>query len=231
MTLNDEPWSYSEASELKVWNDSCDDEIKSIIKNKTWELVDLPAGAKAIGLKWIFKIKRNANGSINKYKARLVAKGYIQRHGVDFDEVYAHVARIETIRFLIALASSRGWEVHHLDVQTAFLHGDLKEDVYVAQPKGFAVEGKEGKVYKLHKALYGLCQALRAWNEKLNKVLGELNFVKCTKEPTLYQRQYKDQYLLVAVYVDDLRVTSSSIGLVEDFKRGMSRKFEMSDLG
>ena len=142
MTLNDEPWSYSEASELKVWNDSCDDEIKSIIKNKTWELVDLPAGAKAIGLKWIFKIIRNADGSINKYKARLVAKGYIQRHGVDFDEVYAHVARIETIRFLIALASSRGWEVHHLDVQTAFLHGDLKEDVYVTQPEGFVVEGK-----------------------------------------------------------------------------------------
>ena len=141
------------------------------------------------------------------------------------------MARIETIRLLIALAASRGWEVHHLDVKTAFLHGDLKEDVYVAQPEGFIEEGKEGKVYKLHKALYGLRQAPRAWNEKLNKVLGELNFVKCTKEPALYQRQYKDQYLLVAVYVDDLLVAGSSIGLVEEFKRGMSSKFEMSDLG
>lgn len=103
----------------------------------------MPKGAKAIGLKWIFKIKRNADGSINKYKSRLVAKGYIQRHGVDFEEVFAPVARIETARFIIALAASRGWEIHHLDVKTAFLHGDLKEDVYVQQPEGFRVKARK----------------------------------------------------------------------------------------
>ena len=163
LSINDEPWGYNEAKEKKVWRDACEDEIKSIVKNKTWELVELPAGAKAIGLKWIFKVKRNSDGSINKYKARLVAKGYIQRHGVDFDEVFAPVARIETVRFVIAMAASRGWEIHHLDIKTAFLHGDLKEEVYVSQPEGFVTNGKENKVYKLKKALYGLRQAPRAW--------------------------------------------------------------------
>ena len=123
--------------EEKVWRDACEDEISSIIKNKTWELVDLPKGAKPIGLKLIFKIKRNSDGTINKHKSRLVAKGYIQRHGIDFEEVFAPVARIESIRLIISIAASKGWELHHLDVKTAFLHGDLKEDVYVTQPEGF----------------------------------------------------------------------------------------------
>lgn len=109
----------------KVWKKACEDEIKSIVKNKTWDLIDLPEGAKAIGLKWIFKIKRNSDGSINKYKSILVAKGYIQRHGIDFEEVFAPVSRTKTIRFIIGLAASNGWEIHHLDVKTAFLHGDL----------------------------------------------------------------------------------------------------------
>ena len=231
LSINDEPWSFEEAKEKKVWRDACEDEIKSIVKNKTWDLAELPVGAKAIGLKWIFKIKRNSDGSINKFKARLVAKGYIQRHGVDFDEVFAPVARIETVRFLLALAASQGWQVHHLDVKTAFLHGDLKEEVYVSQPEGFVVKGQEGKVYRLKKALYGLRQAPRAWNEKLNRVLGELKFVKCAKEPAVYRRQEKEHLLLVAVYVDDLLVTGTSRVMIEEFKKGMSERFEMSDLG
>ena len=199
--------------------------------NKTWDLVDLPPGAKPIGLKWIFKIKRNADGSINKYKSRLVAKGYIQRHGIDFEEVFAPVARIETVRFIIALAASRGWEIHHLDVKTAFLNGDLKEVVFVSQPEGFEVKGQEHKVYKLHKALYGLRQAPRAWNEKLNKVLENLNFNRCSKEPSLYCKQQKDRILLVAVYVDDLLVAGSDQDMISEFKKEMSSNFEMSDLG
>lgn len=140
LLLDEEPWSFSEAMKENVWRDACEDEIASIIKNETWTLVDLPAGAKAIGLKWIFKVKRNADGTINKYKSRLVAKGYIQRYRIDFEEVFAPVTRIETVRFLIALAASNGWEIHHLDVKTAFLHGDLKETVYVSQPEGFEIE-------------------------------------------------------------------------------------------
>lgn len=129
--INNEPWNFAEAKELQVWVDACEDEIFSIEKNDTWELVDLPMGAKPIGLKWVFKVKRNSDGTIIKYKARLVAKGYVQKQGIDYDEVFAPVARIETIRLIIALAASKGWEIHHLDVKTAFLHGELKEEVFV----------------------------------------------------------------------------------------------------
>ena len=180
MIINDEPSIFIEAKEMKVWIDACKDEIYSIEKNNTWDLVELPAGVKPIGLKWVFKIKRNADGTISKYKARLVAKGYVQRHGVDYDEVFALVARIETIRLIIALAESHGWEIHHLDVKTTFLNGELKEEVYVHQPEGFVIAGEERKVYKLKKALYGLRQAPKAWNIKLNKILRELCFHRCS---------------------------------------------------
>lgn len=162
MYLNNEPRNFGEAKESRSWTRACEEKIESIIKNKTWTLVELPYGAKPIGLKWVFKLKRNSDGNINKYKARLVAKGYVQRHGIDFDEVFAPVARIETIRLLVILAAANGWEVHHLDVKTSFLHGELKEVVYVTQPEGFEKKGCKGKVYKLNKALYGLRQAPRA---------------------------------------------------------------------
>ena len=151
-------------------------------------VVDLPPNCKAIGLKWVFKVKRNSDGTINKYKARLVAKGYVQKHGVYFDEVFAPVARKETVRLIIGIPASRGWELHHLDVKTAFLHGELKEVIFVSQPEGFIVKGSETKVYKLRKALYGLRQAPRAWNEKLNHVLKGLSFERCLKEPSLYRK-------------------------------------------
>lgn len=189
--LNDEPRDFYEASKSKEWIMACEDEIYSIRKNHTWDLVDPPAGVKPIGLKWVFKIKRNSDGSINKHKARLVAKGYVQRHGIDFEEFFAPVARLETKRLLVNLAASNGWEVHHLDVKTAFLHGELKEMVYVAQPEGFEEKEREDKVYKLNKALYGLRQAPRTWNNKLNQILCELQFEKCSKEQSVYRKEVK----------------------------------------
>ena len=228
MIVNDEPWNLDEAKELKLWIDACKDEIFSIEKNNTWDLVELPAGVKPIGIKWVFKIKRNADGSISKYK---VAKGYVQKHGVDYDEVFAPVARIETIRLIIALAASNGWEIHHLDVETAFLHGELKKKVFVVQSEGFIVSGQEHKVYKLKRALYGLRQAPRAWNIKLNQILKGLGFERCSKEPSLYRKEENDDILVVVVYVDDLLITESSLELIQDFKEEMTTKFEMSDLG
>lgn len=185
MIINDEPWDWSEAKELEVWVDACKDEIFSIEKNNTWELVDLPVGIKPIDLKWVFKIKRNADGSISKYKARLVAKGYVQRHGVDYDEVFAPIACIETICLVIAIAASQKWEIHHLDVKTVFLHGELREEVFVTQSEGFQVACKERKAYKLKKALYGLKQTHRSWNTKLNKIIREFKFQRCSKEPSM----------------------------------------------
>ncbi|KAG8085479.1 hypothetical protein GUJ93_ZPchr0010g8861 [Zizania palustris] len=117
------------------------EEMESIEENRTWFLADLPPGRRAIGLKWAFKVKRDEHGAISKYKARLVVKGYAQRHGIDYDEVFALVARLDSVRLLIAFAASEGWEVHYMDVKLAFLNGDLQEEVYVEQPTGFVVAG------------------------------------------------------------------------------------------
>ncbi|KAJ9542381.1 hypothetical protein OSB04_028887 [Centaurea solstitialis] len=179
----------------------------------------------------VFKLKRDANGKIIKYKARLVAKGYVQEHGIDYDEVFAPVARMETVRLVLALAAYHGWEVHHLDVKSTFLHGELKEEVYVTQPEGFIKPGNENKVYRLAKALSRLKQAPRAWNMKLDQTLKSLDFKKCTLEQAVYTRISKDSMLLVGIYVDDLIVTGSSKEDLQKFKSQMEEKFEMSDLG
>lgn len=231
MSLDDEPRVFSEAKESKDWMRACEDEIHSISKNHTWDLIEPPQEARPIGLKWVFKLKRNSDGSINKHKARLVAKGYVQRYGIDYEDVFAPVARIETIRLLISLAAANGWEIHHLDVKTAFLYGELKETVYVTQPEGFIIQGSENKIYKLNKALYGLKQAPRAWNDKLNQVLKDLQFKRCSKEPSVYRKQVNQDTLLVAVYVDDLFVSGTTVKIIEEFKKEMACKFEMSDLG
>jgi hypothetical protein len=137
------------------------EELESIKENKTWSFVDLPRGQKAIGLKWVFKLKHDEHGDVVKHKTRLVVKGYVQRQGIDFDEVFAPVARMESVRVMIILAAHLSWFVHHMDMKSAFLNGDLGEEVYVSQPPGFIVKGQEQKVYKLHKALYDLREAPR----------------------------------------------------------------------
>ena len=127
--------------------------------NKTWELIDPPPGCRLIGLKWVYKVKRDEHGAIVKHKARLIARGFVQREGIDFEEVFAPVARMESIRLLLALAAGKDWRVHHLDIKLAFLNGELAEMVFVRQPPGFAVKGAEHRVLQLRKVLYGLRQA------------------------------------------------------------------------
>ena len=139
-----------------------DEEIRAIEKNDTWELTSLPKGHKAIGVKWVYKTKRNAKGEIERHKARLVAKGYSQKAGIDYDEVFAPVARLETIRLIIFFAIQNKWKIHQMDVKSAFLNGVLEEEVYIQQPSGYKVKSHKDKVLKLKKALYGLKQAPRA---------------------------------------------------------------------
>ncbi|GKD15447.1 zinc finger, CCHC-type containing protein [Tanacetum coccineum] len=227
----EEPRNYKEASTDQKWIEAMEIELDSINKNNTWTLTTLPPNQKAIGLKWVFKTKRDAKGNIIKYKARLVAKGYVQEQGIDFDEVFAPVARIETVRLILALAAYHGWQVHHLDVKSAFLHGDLKEEVYVTQPEGFVQQRNSGKVYKLIKALYGLRQAPRAWNVKLDQTLKSLDFKKCNLEQAVYTKRSKTSTLIVGVYVDDLIITGTPRKEIDVFKSQMKDKFEMSDLG
>jgi hypothetical protein len=226
----EEPNSVEQALTESYWRDAMQAEMKAIEANRTWEVSELPRNHKAIGLKWVFKVKKDPEGNIVKYKARLVAKGYAQRHGVDFDEVFAPVARIETVRVLLALAAHGGWEVHHMDVKSAFLNGDLSETVFVQQPPGFIV-GKGDKVLRLRKALYGLRQAPRAWNFKLDKELSALGFVRSKLDNAVYKRSSKDSLLIVGVYVDDLIILGPKIEDINQFKAEMKLKFNMSDLG
>nr|GEV87406.1 NB-ARC domains-containing protein [Tanacetum cinerariifolium] len=156
-----EPLVFKEAMKSKKWRQAIEEEINSIEKNDTWELTTLPKGQKDIRVKWVYKAKKNAKGEVKKYKARLVAKGYKQKHGIDYEEVFAPIARLETIRMIIVIAAQHKWKIHQMDVRSAFLNGLLEEEVYVEQPEGYVAKSQEGKVLRLKKALYGLKQAPR----------------------------------------------------------------------
>eukprot|EP00253_Pinus_taeda_P022380 PITA_22380 len=162
------------------------EEIGAIEKSKTWELVDLPKGKDAIGVKWVYKTKGNVEGKIDRHKARLVVKGYKQQQGKDYDETFAPVARMETVRTVLFIAAQHKWKIYQMDVKSAFLNGVLREEVCVEKPPGYEVDGQEHKVCKLKKALYGLKQAPRPWYSRIDAYLIENGFVKCDSEPTLY---------------------------------------------
>ena len=226
-----DPMCYEEAVKLDKWRQAMDLEMKSIDKNGTWFLTELPRGAKRIGLKWVYKTKLNEHGEIEKYKARLVAKGYAQEYGVDYEEVFAPVARMDTVRMILAVAAQRNWTIYQLDVKSAFLHGMLNEDVYVEQPKGYEVRSEADKVYKLNKALYGLKQAPRAWFSLIESYFLKEGFGKCDSEQTLFTKIQQGKRLIISVYVDDLIYTGDDEAMINDFKVSMMREFEMSDLG
>jgi hypothetical protein len=207
------------------------DDFESINENNTWSLTDLSKGHKQIGLKWVFKLKYDEHGEILKYKAWLVARGYVQKQGIDFEKVFAPVATMESVKVNLCLVAHYNWIVYHMDVKSTFLNGDLTEEVYVSQPPGFINRGQEGKVLKLHKALYGLRQAHRAWNAKLDVELKRLGFRKCKIEHGLYTREVDQNILIIGVYVDDLIIMEKTRNEVEAFKKEMKRIFHMSDLG
>ena len=225
-----QPANFDEAVQDDVWIDAMDEEINAIEKNDTWELVDLPAEKDCIGVKWIYKTKLNADGEVVKHKARLVAQGFSQQPGIDYNETFAPVARLDTVRLVLAIAAQHSWKVHQMDVKSAFLNGFLEEEVYVKQPPGYEVKGEEGKVYKLKKALYGLKQAPRVWYSRIDAYLISNGFNRSGSEPTLYTQVNKHgEILILCLYVDDLIFTGNLS--INDFKTTMKTEFEMTDLG
>eukprot|EP00253_Pinus_taeda_P028648 PITA_28648 len=179
-----------------------DEEINAIERNKTWDLVELPKGKEVIGVKWVYKTKSNAEGKIERHKARLVVKGYKQQHGRDYEETFAPIAKMETMRAVLSIAAQNKWKVYQMDVKSAFLNGVLMEEVYIEKPLGYEKKGQEHKVCKLKKALYGLKQAPREWYSRIDSYLLENAFEKCN-----------DDYL------------------IENFKTVMKEEFEMTDMG
>ena len=234
VTKEDEPTTYKQAvqgPDSKQWEQAMREEMESITNNGTWRLVDLPKDRKAVGCKWIFRIKRDAQGNIKTWKARLVAKGYAQTEGVDYFDTFAPVAKFVSIRVLLSWAAIMGWEVHHMDVKTAFLHGKLEEEIYMEQPEGFAKKGEEDMVCLLVKSLYGLKQAPRAWNKKLHEQLVTLGFKRCESDHNVYLREHKKGLVYLLVYVDDMLIVADSMLAMDACKVDLSKCFTMTDLG
>ncbi|KAJ1700426.1 hypothetical protein LUZ63_000205 [Rhynchospora breviuscula] len=227
----EDPTTFEEAAEKEEWRNAMEEEIKAIEKNKTWQLVKLPEGKNVIGVKWVFRTKFCADGAIQKFKARLVAKGYAQEYGIDYEETFSPVVRFETVRLILALAAQLKKKVYQFDVKSAFLNGDLKEEVYVEQPKGFEVKGKEQHVYKLSKALYGLKQAPRAWYSKIDTYFINSGFTRSKSEPNLYINKKGEELLIVCLYVDDMIYFGTNESMLIEFRTKMKKEFEMSDFG
>ena len=187
--LVQEPKSYEEAvagPDANEWKEAMNKEHQSLLKNQTWSLTELPSGRKTIKSKWVFKVKTNEDGSVDRFKARLVAQGFSQRHGIDNDETFSPVATKATIRILIGL-KAQGWHLRHVDVDTAYLNADIDAELYISQPKGFEKRGDQGEVLvcKLRKAIYGLKQAGLAWYDHLSKLLTKMKFRKSVHDPCL----------------------------------------------
>nr|GEW46225.1 retrovirus-related Pol polyprotein from transposon TNT 1-94 [Tanacetum cinerariifolium] len=204
---------------------------QEVAELQVWELVDKPFGKTVIRLKWLSKNKKDEDQTVICNKAQLVAKGYAQEEGIDFEESFAPVARLEAVRIFVAYAAHKSFPIYQIDVKTSFLNAQLKEEVYVAQPDGFVDPDHPEKVYRLRKALYGLKQALRAWYDELSKFLTSKGFTKGTIDLTLFTIRYEEDILLVQIYVDDIIFGSTNPKYLKRFEKLMHSSFEMSLMG
>ena len=226
-----DPVTYSQAMQHSGWREAIASEKASIEKNQTWELIDRPPGITPITAKWIFKTKIGADGQPSKKKARLVVRGFQQKEGLDYDEVFAPVAKWNTVRIVIALAAAGAWPLAHLDVKTAFLNGDLKERVWLEIPEGWSSPTTNGKICHLHKALYGLKQAPRAWFEKIDTFLRDLGMKRTEADYSLYYLLEEGGVTILILYVDDLLVTGSNSSRCKWLHQQLMNKFDMTNLG
>lgn len=229
--VNSDPESIEEAKQRDDWHEwkkAIDSEYDSLMKNNTWTLCDLPKGRKAITGKWVFKLKHKANGEIDKYKARFVARGCSQKHGFDYAETYAPVAKLSTLRILLSIANRFDMHVHQMDVKGAFLNGDLDEDIYMVPPEGFPAGNK---VCKLNKAIYGLKQSSRMWYEKFHQFITRIGFKRCSSDYCLYTKFENAIRCYILLYVDDLLIVCDSEKMVRIVKELLAREFEMTDIG
>lgn len=213
------------------WKAAMMNEYQSLMNNQTWCLMDLPTGKKAIGCRWVFNVKKDKKGNVERFKARLVAKGCSQKYGVNYTETYSPVVRHSTIRMIFAIAASLKLHVHHLDVTTAYLNSDLTDEVYMSQPEYFQSDDSPEKVLRLKKAIYGLKQAGREWHKKIDHVLKEMGFKPCISEPCLYTKNKKGNYNLITVYVDDILIVSTKMEDLKAIKGQIAERFEVSDKG
>jgi hypothetical protein len=225
-----EPTCFEQVVGNPKWDNAMDEEMAALDANATWELVTLLKDKKAIGCKWVYKVKHNVDGSVSKYKARLVAKGYAQTYGIDYEETYNPVAKMTTVRAIIVMAATKGWSLHQMDVKNSFLHGDLRE-VYMEQPPGYVDQIRPNLVCRLKKTLYGLKQTPRAWSDNIGQYLITSGFQTSNADFSLYVKKTDHGIVVIVIYVDDLIITGNSDTDIFDLKKLLKQKFEMKDLG
>jgi hypothetical protein len=212
------------------WRKAIQAELKSMRLRGVFRAAKLPNGHHAIGTKWVFKIKRKADGDIEKYKARLVAKGFKQKYGIDYTETFSPVVKYVTLRMVVAIAKYFDWSLDQLDVVTAFLYGEMKETVFCMVPEGVELNG-DFDCLELVKAIYGLKQASRVWNETFDVYVRSIDFQVSAYDPCLYIKIVDGHCVLLLVYVDDVLVTGSSVEMIARTKSDLKKRFEMTDSG
>ena len=230
----DEPSSYQQAimgTDSEKWQEAMKSEMESMYANQVWTLVDPPEGVRPIGCKWIFKKKTDMDGNVQTYKGRLVAKGFKQIHGIDYDETFSPVAMVKSIRILLAIAAFHDYEIWQMDVKTAFLNGNLLEDVYMTQPEGFVDPKDAGKICKLQRSIYGLKQASRSWNLRFDDAIKEFGFIKNIDEPCVYKKVSGSIIIFLVLYVDDILLIGNDIPALQSVKIWLGNCFSMKDLG
>lgn len=227
-----EPQTYEEAlacPDAKLWQKAIDSELASLYENKTWSLTSLPAHRKAVGSKWVFKLKLRADGSIDRYKARVVAKGYSQIPGVDYEDTFSPVVKLTTLRLFVALAAVGDYELEQLDVTTAFLYGNLQEEIYMTVPSGVDIpRSLRNPVCKLHKSLYGLKQSPRAWYSRIDSYLKSIAYANINVDSNVYIKRERTEFLALAIYVDDIIIMSNSVRMIEGLRQQLSRAFKIT---
>jgi hypothetical protein len=226
-----EPPSHKIAAQHSSWCTAMEEEFAALQKQGTWSLVPPPPHKNIVGCKWVYKLKRHSDGTIARYKARLVAKGFHQQQGVDYDETFSPVVKPPTVRLILSLAMSLNWPLKQLDVKNAFLHGTLKEEVYMAQPPGYVDSTNSHYVCKLHKSIYGLKQAPRAWFDSFTTQLLHLGFTASTADSSLFIYHYKGVIAYLLLYVDDIVLTSNSTPFLDHLILQLSQVFDIKDLG
>lgn len=232
-SYNEDPLTMEEAlarPDSEMWKRAISEELKSFEENDAWKIVQLPEKASVVKCKWVFKRKVSCDGKVT-YRARLVAKGFSQKHGIDYDETFSPVVRHSSLRLLFALSVKLGLEINHLDVKTAFLNGFLNECVYMQMPEGFSHSGYTNKCLKLNKAIYGLKQASKAWNDRVNEVLLDMHYQRSKYEPCIYTKKQNNLITIIALYVDDFFVFSNNVDETDHLKKELGSKFKLKDLG
>lgn len=226
-----EPNSFEEANQSKEWRKAMEEEMQALLQNETWDIVPKPKDVKPISCKWVYKLKVRPDGSIDRYKARLVARGFSQTYGLDYEETFSPVAKITTVRVLLALAANKSWRLWQMDVKNAFLHGELDREIYMEQPKGFESKSHPSYVCKLKKALYGLKQAPRAWYGKIAEFLVQSGYLMTPADSSLFVKTREGKVAIVLVYVDDLIITGDHVEEIQQIRGNLSVRFQMKELG